>query len=170
MGNSGSFPLKTNQHFFFISVCAFLIDIAELLTAKGSAMYDYILSFKSITHSGDLLRRKCYRCTFIKSNDTVLKHSGNGKKILQWKLVHEGRAVDTVPTNCVVNVSFRCQVRIPFEKWIFTAFWAEFKNVFSHYYLSAVIPFELMGWIWGGVIGATWCVQFVRHCTCFIVS
>jgi len=59
MGNSGSCPLKTNQHFFFISVCAFLIDIADLLTAQSLAMYDYILFFKSITRSDDLLRRKC---------------------------------------------------------------------------------------------------------------
>jgi len=58
MHNSGSFSLKTNQHFLFISVCAFLIYIADLLTAKGSAMYDYVPFFKSITHSDDLLQRK----------------------------------------------------------------------------------------------------------------
>jgi len=59
MGNSGSFSLKTNQHIFHTSVCVFLIYIADLLTAKGSAMYDYVRFFKSITHSDDLLRRKC---------------------------------------------------------------------------------------------------------------
>jgi len=82
VGNSGSFSLNTNQHIFCISVCVFLIYMADLLTAKGSAMYDYVLFFKSITHSDDLLRRKCKSYIFIKSNDTVLKYSGNGKEIL----------------------------------------------------------------------------------------